>query len=450
MSANIDDVSESFCLAKYLQLSLHLQNGHNHSCHHPPTHKISPLEVSVDPSALHNTRYKKFIRSEMRKGIKPSECDYCWRAEEAGLRSDRHLKSEDYWAAPFFSEVRDSGDGAKILPRYLEVAFENACNFKCIYCSPQFSSRWTQEILEFGPYPTSDSFGNLKKLAQDSRLPIAANESNPYVEAFWKWWPNLRSELRVLRITGGEPLLSRHTWRIFEDIVRDPLPKLELALNSNFGVEEINIERLAEQVERIQGKVSRFVLFVSLDTVGKQAEYLRYGLGFEQFQKNLRTFLSLVKGKQRLTHMVTVNALSLSGLTNLLRSIIELKQEFPQHSFGVDLPYLRHPSYLSMWILPKSYGHYLQEALTFAQEHSGPDGFDLNELKKIEKLHALFYAEPVPPSGDLVFRDFFRFIQECDRRRKLDFSSVFPEYVDFYRDCGRLDSAAIQAGATRL
>jgi hypothetical protein len=50
----------------------------------------------------------------------------------------------------------------------------------------------------------------------------------------------------------------------------------------------------------------------------------------------------------------------------------------------------------------------------------------------------------------LVFRDFFRFIQECDRRRKLDFSSVFPEYVDFYRDCGRLDSAAIQAGATRL
>jgi len=36
-------VSDSFCLAKWAQTSLHLTTGHTNSCYHPPLHRI-PVE----------------------------------------------------------------------------------------------------------------------------------------------------------------------------------------------------------------------------------------------------------------------------------------------------------------------------------------------------------------------------------------------------------------------
>ena len=48
----LNSISPSFCLAKWMQHTLYLQNGMNHSCHHPPTHKIPVEEVIANPKAL--------------------------------------------------------------------------------------------------------------------------------------------------------------------------------------------------------------------------------------------------------------------------------------------------------------------------------------------------------------------------------------------------------------
>ena len=37
------------CLAKWTQVTLQLQTGHNHSCHHPRTHKINLKEIERNP-----------------------------------------------------------------------------------------------------------------------------------------------------------------------------------------------------------------------------------------------------------------------------------------------------------------------------------------------------------------------------------------------------------------
>ena len=36
----LDSIGKGMCLAKWTQVTLQLQTGHNHSCHHPRTHKI--------------------------------------------------------------------------------------------------------------------------------------------------------------------------------------------------------------------------------------------------------------------------------------------------------------------------------------------------------------------------------------------------------------------------
>src|SRR5205809_511532 len=98
----LDSISPTFCAAKWLQVTLHLQNGHGHSCHHPDTHKISEREIEKDPRALHNSQYKAIQRESMLSGERPAECSYCWNIEDADGNhlSDRYIKSSSDWAKP--------------------------------------------------------------------------------------------------------------------------------------------------------------------------------------------------------------------------------------------------------------------------------------------------------------------------------------------------------------
>jgi len=77
----LNQVSPSFCLAKWYSVSLHLPTGKTHSCYHPPAHHIPLKELAESPDALHNTEHKKEQRRIMLKGGRPEECNFCWALE---------------------------------------------------------------------------------------------------------------------------------------------------------------------------------------------------------------------------------------------------------------------------------------------------------------------------------------------------------------------------------
>jgi hypothetical protein len=186
----LNSVGCGFCLAKWTQVTMHLQTGFNHSCHHPTAHKIPLEEIKLNPKALHNTRYKKAKRNEMLKGKRPQECDYCWNIEDNSTSySDRIYKSHEPWSEPYFDEIKNSRWNEDFNPRYVEVSFSNICNFKCSYCGPSYSSQWLQEVKQQGGYPTTPEFNSYKDMELSNTLPILHSEYNPYVEAFWEWWP---------------------------------------------------------------------------------------------------------------------------------------------------------------------------------------------------------------------------------------------------------------------
>ena len=66
--AELNKLSPSMCMAKWLQVSLHLPQGRTHSCYHPPTHPIPLDELKKSPSALHNTKFKLEERKQMKEG----------------------------------------------------------------------------------------------------------------------------------------------------------------------------------------------------------------------------------------------------------------------------------------------------------------------------------------------------------------------------------------------
>lgn len=446
----LDDVSSTFCLAKWQQVTLHLQNGHNHSCHHPGTHQTPLDELARDPSALHNTNFKKRLRRDMLAGARPTECDYCWKVEDASPDniSDRVVKSNDSWAAPYFEEVRQAPWDGMAMPSYVEVSFSNVCNFACSYCGPWASSKWVEEIRQYGPYIGARRFNNLEDLAATRRMPIPERDENPYVDAFWKWWPTLYPKLQVFRITGGEPLLSKHTTRVLRWIRDNPHPDLHLAVNSNLGVpDQLYAEFLKQVLEIVaNGCIKSFELYTSVDAHGTRAEYIRNGLDYGQWLDNVRRYLEFIP-EQRVVIMSTFNALSITSFLRLYKDVLELRAGYPpQVANGepgdrvrIDLPYLRNPDHQSVMILPSTYGDRMDDIVGAVAATSGALEMEGVQLRRIRSL----MATPMPTAKlNQARASFYNFFTEHDRRRGTSFLSTFPEMASFWRLCREQAAAA--------
>ena len=260
-----DNLGPALCLAKWQQVSLHLPTGLTNSCYHPPLHRIDAEPLKDNPGALHNTVYKKEQRKIMLRNEKPSECSYCWNIEQHGQLSDRHYRSGEPWAAEHFEEIKN-GQSENPVPSYVEVNFNHACNLRCSYCSPQFSSSWADEATRYGAYPTSN-LHNDPGYFSGNRKPIPAREQNPYVDAFWEWWPELYPRLKHFRMTGGEPLMDNNTYKVFDYVLAFPKPDLHLNVTSNFSVEPKLYDRYHNYVSQLcNTNIEHFMQYVSLDT----------------------------------------------------------------------------------------------------------------------------------------------------------------------------------------
>jgi organic radical activating enzyme len=436
------DLGPALCLAKWKQVSLHLTTGLNNSCYHPPLQAIDPEAIKTNPAALHNTQHKKAQRKIMLQQQRPTECSYCWNMEDLGKLSDRHYRSGEPWAAVDFEKIKNStGDEEDVIPSYVEVNFNNACNLKCSYCSPQFSSSWQQEVDRHGAFPTLVPH-NAPEHFSGSRRPIPARDHNPYVEAFWAWWPTLYPELRHFRMTGGEPLMDRNTYRVFDYVLAHPKSDLHLAVTSNFSVEPELSKKYFDYVQRLcNTDIEHYMQYVSLDSgTGPQAEYIRHGLNFERLQHNVETYLRDIPYRNSLTFIVTMNNLSVTGFLPLMKWILDLRKTHSKTYQRVwfDTPVLRQPAWQSLQTLPESYAAKLEQARDFMlvnlETESDPfHGFKDYEVQRLERDIAWMRSMSNVSTKDLG--DFYRFFNEHDRRRGTNFEKAFPEMISWWKQC---------------
>jgi len=443
MKQQLDSVSPSLCLAKWKQVSLHLATGLNNSCYHPPLHQIPVEEIQRNVSALHNTQHKKEQRQLMLNGQRPSECQYCWNMEDLGKMSDRHYRSGEPWAAVDFGKIASSDwNQDDIIPSYVEVNFNNACNLKCSYCSPQFSSSWMDESNRLGAFPTAIPH-NAPEHFTGSRRVIPAREHNPYVEAFWSWWPRLYPELRHFRMTGGEPLMDRNTYRVFDWVLEHPKSDLHLNVTSNFSVEDSLFEKYISYVKRLcNTDIEHFMQYVSLDSgQPAQAEYIRHGLDYDRMAANVEQYLNDIPYRNSLTFIVTMNNLSVTGLKPLLEWILDLRQRHSTTYQRVwfDTPVLRQPAWQSLQLLPESYAAKLEEIKQFMEKNLETStnrfhGFKDYEISRLDRDIA-WMREGQRNDNSKAKADFYRFFAEHDRRRNTDFLAAFPEMRAWWTEC---------------
>ena len=241
--------------------------------------------------------------------------------------------------------------------------------------------------------------------------------------------------LQELRITGGEPLMSPDLWRLFDWFKENNSnPDMRLAVNSNLGGKDDLIDRLISASHDIPN----FHLYTSCEAMGVQAEYIRDGLEWNQFIKNLNRVI--MEGDLVGLHMMcTVNALCLESLTEFLDLMLKYKSQF-----GVDFPVftlniVRFPSFQSPLVLPtekkQQHSQQLRNWLEINKDNSL-----VHEMERNQVIRLIDYLVSVEkPHSETSFEmpklhnDFKQFYRQYDKRRNKDFVTAFPDLADWYR-----------------
>lgn len=437
----LDPLSPSFCGAKWYNATIWLGSGKTTSCHHPTPHNVSVGAVEDNFKALHNTPEKKFDRALMQDGERPGGCNYCWSIED--------LPGEEYTSdRPAISSMYKPEDliAAKNLPvsedvdlKHVEISFDRTCQFACAYCSPIFSTTWVKDIKKNGKYEglDTDGGGHYASAHDPSQL-YKHNETNPYVEAFLKWWDeSLHETLEELRITGGEPLMSGEFWKLFDQIYDSSSSSFpDIAINTNLGYERKILDKLMSITDKVD-----LSIYTSVESVGAQAEYVRDGLDWELWKSNTE-FLLKSRELKNVRIMSTINALSLATLTELLDLIIKWRKMYGQNSGGhpiilfFALNILRTPEFHSVHTLPKSIKDKYASQLT-EWKAANQDMLHFTESNDMSRLIDMLRTEIPEEQRQRQEVDFKRFYTQFDQRRGKDFYNTFDDdIVEWYNSIG--------------
>jgi hypothetical protein len=303
-----------------------------------------------------------------------------------------------------------------------------------------------EEIERYGPYPTTHKFNNLTWIKQQNQMPIPNNQENPYVDAFWEWFPTMYKELKYFRITGGEPLLNKNTFKVLDYIIANPNPDLEVAINTNMNPPEELFNKFIEKLKIIfnEKKVKQIKLFTSAEAHGKQSEYIRHGMDYNLWLKNIHKVYEEIPGFQ-FTIMSTYNLLSVTTYIPFLQDMLDIKKKYGTVDYSpllLDIPYLRYPEHQTIFLLEEEQIEMIREQVTFMYQNLESKewselanrGFYQSEADKLKRIYTMA-KNSATNTNEYTFtnrEDFVKFVDEHDKRRGTNFLETFPELTNFY------------------
>ena len=415
----LQEKSDFFCPAKWNELYLYLNHGNSNSCSHPIPHQI-PQDLLHDPAVLHNTPHKLQQQQLMLDGHRPDECHMCWHIEDSDPTaiSDRLIRSERWQ-----NYIPDLKIDPHYVPPFIEVVFDNYCNLSCSYCDSGQSSSWAAKIHRDPLLLATDQ----RQLYSKIHITPGTTKSE-YLDAWLKWWPEIRNQVQVIKVSGGEPLISKNFWKFVDSM--GSAPNLKLCINSNLSVDQYHLRKLAE----ISVNFKEISIAASLDATEKIAEYARQGLNYELFMNNFQYWCSQTPPNCSIYLQSTVNVLNVWGLTDKFDLGVSMRKQYPGRVTNLYCTVVRSPEFQSIGILPQhlkqSLSRDMQQWLAANSQHISTD-----ETSYLNKIIGYLINDPTPQHNFTQRQleiDFVKFLQYYDRSSKRKFQAIYPaEFVEW-------------------
>jgi sulfatase maturation enzyme AslB (radical SAM superfamily) len=253
-----------------------------------------------------------------------------------------------------------------------------------VYCGPDFSSRWANEVNWHDATPTAKQLDDFKS----------------YI------FKNAHT-LKHIYLAGGEPLLMKENLELL-DLIKKINPDINLRINTNLSKVDT---RVFEQV--CEFKNVHWI--VSVETIEEEYEYIRYGGVWNDFVDNLNTI-------QDLDHKISFNMLYFLLNYSSVFDCLEYLKSRGFHNNSFILGALVTPD---LW----SAGHLPEATLVKAKERlqheiNQQPGYLLeNGLRNV-----LAYIQQ-PMEKNLTAS--LELIQQLDLRRNINSRAIFTK---FYND----------------
>lgn len=319
--------------------------------------------LNIKDSSLSQGRQSQGFKKSMEvfaSGQFPKGCSSCQIEESQGIQSMRQKAL--------------ANDSASSELRSVEFYLGNACNMKCRSCSPQYSSRWEKEGAALGwtsfEYPKVD---------------VAAMLSTEETQ-----------QLQHLKLLGGEPFYIKSFYEIIKNLVdTNSAARMTLEVSSNVSVfPEPSVLEQLRQFKNVQ-------LSLSIDDIGKRAEYLRSGTNWQKVSQNLRRwfeFSQSAKNFETSVH-VTVSAYNVLHIDSIILYLYKMGWR------DITIMTIKDPTALSPLRIPVAQRELAWERM--APLLTGTISRKLNEnIKKI-----LYWPEELDPE------DFYVYSQKMDTLR---------------------------------
>jgi sulfatase maturation enzyme AslB (radical SAM superfamily) len=138
----------------------------------------------------------------------------------------------------------------------MDLRWSNVCNYACIYCGPELSSTWADELKQTH---------RIERSSKNSMLDYVLENVHT---------------LKELYLAGGEPLMMKENEIVLQALA-EKNPDCHVCVNTNLS--QIENNRIFELLA--MGKNTQWL--VSVDDMDERYEYLRYPGVWNTFAKNL-------------------------------------------------------------------------------------------------------------------------------------------------------------------
>ena len=259
----------------------------------------------------------------------------------------------------------------------IDVRWTNLCNFACVYCSPEFSSKWASELGVKKETPSEEQLADFKK----------------YIYKHAK-------QLKHVYLAGGEPLLMKENLELLKELN----PDVNLRINTNLSKVDTKVFETICNFKNVHWTIS-------IETIKEEFEYIRFGGVCQDFLNNLHII-------KQLNHKITFNMLWFLLNYNSIFECVHYLKELGFHNNSFIIGALLSPEYLNIRHLPDNVLQLLKLKLT--SEIENRPGYLLEDSYK-NMLH--YIGQPITKNLDESFNK----IASMDQRRGIDSSKIFTE-----------------------
>ena len=366
-----------------------------------------------DVNEYFNLDYYKNIRSQMLKGEEPEQCRKCYQVEKHGGQSVRQGYLSLYSDNEVFLESveKTNVDTGEIIPtiQSMDFSLSNACNLKCIMCSPSASyiikSDYDKLNLEYSKEFAEGAHKNWKNLAGLEKI-----------------IPQFAPTMRDFLTTGGEPFLNDEHFKILELLVASGHSgQVNLSYHTNCTVKS---ERLFE----IWNHFKSVSLHLSIDAFGPLNEYIRFKTKWNDVTENVKIMTAHPKTSCEIHS--TINALNIFNLPEFYEWI-KTVPGIPSLPFHI---WMDQPEWLRMDVLPPEL---LAQALINLTEYFSKETVEADDNERVRRQQILSYIQRSMKSyqGEKMLNDFRVKIRQFEGLRKtVKIETLVPELKQVFTD----------------